>query len=89
MGDQLLRGEEAYKRPSRGFARSREGQNVRNVGSYVGCSGYSGLIMLSASYSGFPEADIPLPWDGNLVRPAGRSDKEPISRGARGSTRDP
>jgi len=26
MGDQLLRGEEAYKRRSRGFARSREGR---------------------------------------------------------------
>jgi hypothetical protein len=28
--------------------------------------------MLSASYSEFPEADVSLPWDGNLVRPAPR-----------------
>jgi hypothetical protein len=35
MGDQLLRCEGADKRRSRGFARSRQGQNARNVG----CSG--------------------------------------------------
>jgi hypothetical protein len=28
-------------------------QTSRNVSSYVGCSGWSGLVMLSASYSGF------------------------------------
>jgi len=28
-------------------------QTFRNVGSYVGCSGWSGLVMLSASFSGY------------------------------------
>ena len=28
-------------------------QTFRNVSSYVGCSGWSGLVMLGVSYSGF------------------------------------
>ena len=59
-------------------------QTFRNVGSYVGCSGWSGLVMLNASFSGCDPTETLAVHCTNGFQPLSKCLSQSIQGNARG-----